>query len=277
MGTMKFPILMAAGLPLVAMAPLMAPLMAAAGVKDGHGEAELLSGSATYQPGKPVTVGIRLKVEEGWHSYWVNPGEGGMALGAKWTLPEGWKAGELQHPVPKRFKTGGLPGFGYEGEAVFLVDLRPPAAATDDAECKVKLSWLTCNDKACVSGNAELALKLPAGDAAAGKDAAVIAMAAKKIPKPVPGLKLDLEESGQTLVLTLNQPPGLDLKDVQAFPATPQVVDAADPLDLQAAKSGWVIKAKKNEYAEGPATLLDIVLAGGKLQQPVLVSWPAKK
>lgn len=269
---MKFSILMAASLPLVAMTPLMA-----AGVKSGHGEAELLSGSASYKPGKPVTVGIRLKVDEGWHSYWVNPGEGGMALGAKWTLPEGWKAGELQQPVPKRFKTGDLPGFGYEGEAVFLVDLTPPASAKGDAECKVKLSWLTCDQKACVSGTAELAVKLPAGDAAAGKDAAAIAAAAKKIPKPYAGLKLDLEESGKTLELALNNPPGLDLNGAQVFPATPQVVDAGDPLELQPAKSGWIIKAKKNEYAEGPAALLDIVLAGGKLEQPVLVSWPAKK
>ncbi len=278
MAVMKFSILMAAGLPLVAMTPLMAE-----GVKSGHGEAELLAPSESYKEGKPLTLGIRLKVEEGWHAYWTNPGEGGMALSAKWTLPQGWTAGALQAPVPKRFKTGDLPGFGYEGEAVYLVELTPPngrGSGVPTVEFKVKLSWLTCNEKACVPGNVELAVKLPPGDAAAGKDAAAIAAAAKKIPKTVPGLKLDLAESGKTLTLTLNRTPGLDLSGAQAFPATPQVVDAADPLELQPvqpATSGWTITAKKNEYAEGPATLFDIVLAGGKLEQPVLVSWPAKK
>lgn len=270
MATMKFSILMAAGIPLVA------PLMAA-GVKDGHAEAELLSGSASYQPGKPVTLGIRLKVEEGWHSYWVNPGEGGMALSAKWKLPEGWKAGALQQPVPKRFKTGDLPGFGYEGEAVFLVDLTPPSAATGEAECTVKLSWLTCDQSACVPGDVELSVKLPAGDATAGKDAAAIAAAAAKIPTPAPGFELSLTESGQTLELTVKAPEGVDLEGVKAFPATIQVVDAADPLKFERSKTGWVAKAKKNEYAEGPASLLDIVLAGGKLEKPLLVSWAAKK
>jgi thiol:disulfide interchange protein DsbD len=276
MATMKFSILMAAGLPLVS------PLMAA-GVKDGHAEAELLSGSASYQPGKPVTLGIRLKVEDGWHSYWVNPGEGGMATTAKWTLPEGWQAGELQQPVPKRFTTGDLPGFGYEGEAVFLVNLTPPAAATGEAECKVKLAWLTCNESACVAGDVELSVKLPAGDAAAGKDAAAIAAAAKKIPQPLEGLKLDVLEfvgepaKEKTLTLTASAPEGIDLSGAQAFPATPQVVDAADPMQFKGAKSPWVVVAKKNEYAEGPATLLDIVFAGGKLEKPLLVSWAAKK
>jgi thiol:disulfide interchange protein DsbD len=179
--------------------------------------------------------------------------------------------------VPKRFKTGDLPGFGYEGEAVFLVDLTPPAAATGEAECTVKLSWLTCDQSACVPGDVELSVKLPAGDATAGKDAAAIAAAAAKIPTPAPGFELSLTESGQTLELTVKAPEGVDLEGVKAFPATIQVVDAADPLKFERSKTGWVAKAKKNEYAEGPASLLDIVLAGGKLEKPLLVSWAAKK
>ena len=124
---MKLPILMATALPLFS--------NVFAGVKSGHAEAELLSGVSSFQVGKPVPLGIRLKFDPGWHGYWINPGEAGMPLSAKWTLPEGWKAGELRHPVPKSFKTGELSGFGYEGEAVYLVDLVPPAGASDAAEC----------------------------------------------------------------------------------------------------------------------------------------------
>ncbi|WP_265594241.1 protein-disulfide reductase DsbD domain-containing protein [Haloferula sp. BvORR071] len=270
---MKFSILMAAGLPLVSQ-------VMAAGVKDGHGEAELLAQSATYQTGKPVTVGIRLKVEDGWHAYWTNPGEGGMAMSAKWTLPEGWKAGALQAPVPKRFMTGELPGFGYEGEAVYLVDLTPPAGAgsgASTAECKVKLSWLTCDEKACVPGDVELAVKLAPGDGAPGKDAAALTAAAKKIPQPLQGAALKVEEADKALKLTITAPAGVDLDGAQAFPATEQVVDAADPLKFARSADGWTATAKKSEYATGAPTLLDIVLAGGKLERPLVVSWQAAK
>ena len=270
MAVMKFSILMAAGIPLVS------PLMAA-GLKDGHASAELLSGSASYQAGKTLTFGIRLTVEPGWHSYWVNPGEGGMPLKVKWTLPEGWTAGELQQPVPKRFMTGELPGFGYEGEAVFLVDLTPPAAASGEALCKVKLSWLTCDESACVPGDVELSVKLSAGDAAAGKDAPAIAAAAKKIPHSAEGVQLQVEPEGDTLTLTVNAPEAFDLEGAKAFPATFQVIDAADPIQFVRTKTAWTAKVKKNEYAEGAPTLLDIVLAGGKLEKPLVISWQAKK
>lgn len=248
-----------------------------AAAKSGHAEAELLSGSATYKPGEALKVGVRLKVEKGWHSYWINPGEGGMPLKAVWTLPEGWQAGELQQPVPKRFMTGDLPGFGYEGEAVFLVDLTPPLAAKGDAECKVKLSWLTCDDSACVPGDVELSMRLPAGDAAAGSDAAVLATAAKKIPQTAPDTTLTVTEADGLLTLNLAAPAELDLTGGAVFPVTREVVDAAAPITFVRGKDAWTATVKKNEYADGPATLLSIVIAGGKLSQPLTVTWRSEK
>lgn len=266
---MKFSILMAAGLPLIS--------PAFAGVKSGHAEAELLSGTSSYQAGNPVPLGIKLSFDPGWHGYWINPGEAGMPLSAKWTLPEGWTAGELRQPAPKSFKTGDLSGFGYEGEAVYLVDLTPPAGASGEAECKVKLSWLTCNDSACVPGDVELSVKLPAGDGSPGAGAKALAAAAKKIPTPAEATTLAVAEVGKTLTLTLSTPESLDLSGAKAFPATPQVV--SDTADIVFEKKGatWVAEVPKNEYAEGSPTLFDIVLSGGKLSAPLSVSWRGKK
>lgn len=267
---MKFSILMAAGIPLVS------PLMAA-GVKSGHAEAELIANSASYKPGAPLTVGIRLKMDPGWHSYWVNPGVGGMPLKVTWTLPEGWQAGELRQPVPKRFMTGELPGFGYEGEAIFLADLTPPAGAQTDAELKAKVAWLTCNDDSCVPGDAELSLKLPPGEGKPGGEVAAIFQALKKIPQPMEGAELVVEEAGDTLTLRLKTPPAVDLQGSLILPATPEVVDPAAKIVFKKAKAEWIATVKKNEYAEGPPALLDIVLVGGMLEKPYAVSWRAKK
>lgn len=270
MAAMKFSILMAAGIPLVS------PLMAA-GVKSGHAEAELITNSATYKAGTALTVGIRLKVEAGWHSYWVNPGVGGMPLKATWMLPEGWKAGDLRQPVPKKFMTGELPGFGYEGEAIFLAEVTPPAGAQGEVELKAKVSWLTCNDSACVPGDAELSLKLPAGAGTPGGDVAAIFQAAKKVPVMMEGAELSVEEAGDTLTLRLKAPENFDLAGAAVFPATPEVVDPSATIVFKKTKVEWIATVKKNEYAEEAPTLLDIVLAGGLLEKPYTVSWRAKK
>jgi DsbC/DsbD-like thiol-disulfide interchange protein len=274
MAGMKLSVLLAAGLPLVA------PLSLSAAVKSGRAEADLAVGVASYQPGKAFPVAVRLKLDPGWHTYWMNPGVGGMPVKATWTLPDGWTAGELQQPVPKRFMTGDLPGFGYEGEVVFLVDLTPPAGASGEVECRVKLVWLTCNDNSCVPGDAELSLKLPAGDGSAAGSADFITEAAGKIPQAA-DLQFRVGEEKGRLTLSLNpqltSKDGLDLAGVSAFPATPDVVDPGSPIEFKKTGDAWVATVKKNEYAEGPATLLDIVLAGGKLENPLVVSWRAKE
>ncbi len=263
---MKFSIMMAAGIP-------MACAAAFAGVKSGHGEVELLGGVSAYEPGARVPVAIRLKIDPGWHSYWINPGLGGMPLTAKWTLPEGWTAGELRQPVPKRFLTGDLPGFGYEGEAVFLVDLTPPAGAAGDAELKVSLSWLTCDDSACVPGDAELSLKLPAGEAQPGGGAAAIATAEKKIPKPVNHTTAGVEEKDGKVIMSFKMPGDFDFEGAEAFPATPDVVDPGATIAVKKSEEGWTASAPKDEYATGPVKEYDLVLAGGKLPHPIVVSW----
>jgi DsbC/DsbD-like thiol-disulfide interchange protein len=269
MAPMNFPALVVAGLPFV--------MTAIAAEKSGHAEASLLCGVTSYQPGKPVPVGIKLKIEPGWHSYWINPGEGGMPLSAKWTLPEGWTAGELQHPVPKHFMTGELPGFGYEGEAVYRVDLTPQAGAKGDAELKVELSWLTCSEDACVPGDVTLSAKLPAGDGAASSEAAVLAEADKKIPVSRSDFGLQVEEKDGNVTLHLKTPDGVDPTAFTVFAATPQVLDAAAKPVFSRGADGWSATAKKNEYAEGETTLLDIVLTGGKLERPLVVSWRKKE
>lgn len=269
MAGMKLSMLLAAGLPMIA------PLSAA--VKSGHAAADLVAGVSSYEAGKTFQVAIRLTVDPGWHTYWVNPGIGGMPVKAAWTLPEGWKAGELQQPVPKRFMTGELPGFGYEGEAVFLVDLTPPAGATGEVECKVKLAWLTCDDSACVPGDAELSVKLAAGAGEAGPEASIVAAAAGKIPRPAESdWMLDVDEEKGDVVLGLNAGAS-DLTGISVFPATPDVVDPAAKIDFTRGENGWTARTKKSEYLDGAIARLDLVLAGGKLERPVLLSWQAKK
>lgn len=260
---------------LLAGLPWVAPLLAE--VESGHARAGLRSGLSSYRPGRPLPVAIRMVVDPGWHSYWVNPGEGGMPLKAVWTLPAGWRVGDLKQPVPRRFMTGALPGFGYEGEVVFLTELLPPADAAGVADCKVKLSWLTCSDDACVPGKVELALTVPQGDGAAGVDAPEIDAAAAKIPVALEGLALELVEQGATLRFLLRGPTGFDPSDCDVFVATPQVVNPADRTSFVREGEVWIAEFRKNEYAADPVSLVDVVLAGGKLVRPVAVTWRREK
>lgn len=249
---------------------------ASAAIHSGHASAELLTSSATYRAGTPVAAAIRLKLDPGWHTYWINPGEGGMVLDAKWVLPEGWKAGELGWPMPIRFKTGDLPGFGYVDELVLPVTLFPPEKATSPAKLSVKLDWLTCDESACIPGSAQPDVELAAGEPQAGPSAQVIVDAKVRVPEAVAGLDLDVADAGKNLSLVLRAPTGLDPSGFKVFPVTRNVVDAAAVIQFAKAGDTWTAIVAKSEYLEGAPTQLELAMSGGKLSRPALVTWKKK-
>jgi len=247
--------------------------LAGAGVKSGHAEAELVAASAGYTAGKPVELAIRLRMDEGWHSYWVNPGEGGMPLSVEWQLPEGWVAGPVLHPVPIRFMTGELPGFGYEGEVLLPVFLTPAADAAGAVTIGAQLDWLTCDDEACVPGSAEVSIELRQGVEGPGKDAAAIRDALAAVPQPLEGAKLELAEVDGGLSFRVELPGEASAEGAELFPATPGVVDHSKPIRLSRDGKGWVGTVPLNEYASDAPEQFEAVLAGGELEKPLLLKW----
>src|SRR2546421_4436166 len=87
-------------------------------VKTEHVEAELVAERASLQPGKPALVGLKLRMEPQWHTYWRNPGDSGLPTKIKWHVPEGWKVGDIQWPFPQNLPVGPLMNYGYEDEVV---------------------------------------------------------------------------------------------------------------------------------------------------------------
>ena len=99
---------------LVALAP--GSLVSAAPVKTDHVEAELVAERTALVPGVPSTLALRLKIEDGWHTYWRNPGDSGLPTTLAWKLPPGFVASEIEWPPPRALPVGPLVNYGYEGE-----------------------------------------------------------------------------------------------------------------------------------------------------------------
>ncbi|MES2996716.1 MAG: protein-disulfide reductase DsbD domain-containing protein [Verrucomicrobiota bacterium] len=250
--------------------------------KASHAQAGWFAASSTWQPGKPVVTAVRVTIEDGWHIYWSNPGESGIATTISVIAPKGWKVGEVGIPVPVRFKTGELAGFGYEKEVWFPVTLTPgPGAQEGVADFEAKAKWLTCNESACVPGEAKMTLSLVSGaDPAAGKEAAAVTKSLENIPVPAKTPVLSVAEADGKLTLTLTAK-SLSWKPEQSrwFPATQNVVDSAAEIRFTRSDDVWSATVPKNEYAEGPVEELALVAAGGGLKRPVTLSWkrPAKR
>lgn len=138
---------------------LAAPLAAAE--ESSHVRARLVTDSVRLEPGVPVRVGVLLEMEPGWHVYWLNPGDAGLATVVELELPDGLEAAELQWPAPVRFEQpGGLTAYGYEGSVLLAAEVRAVGDLPDPPTLAVRASWLACRD-VCVLGSAALAESWP--------------------------------------------------------------------------------------------------------------------
>lgn len=134
-------------------------------VKPGKVEVELVSDDTMRAPGRPIRVGLRMKMDAGWHTYWKNPGDAGMPTRLSWTLPPGWTAGDIDWPAPERIPVGQLASYGYDGEMVLPVLLF--AARDWDGTTPVDLAadaeWLVCKES-CLPESARVTLRLAPRD-----------------------------------------------------------------------------------------------------------------
>jgi thiol:disulfide interchange protein DsbD len=250
--------------------------LASAGVRSGKAEAEWIGAATTYEPGKPLQMAIRLVIDPGWHSYWSNPGDAGMRTSVKWELPAGWLAGELENPLPERFTGAGIAGFGYRGTVVFPVVFTPPAGFRGTANLKARVSWLTCDDRSCVPGNAELSFSLNEGDPATTPEAELIDQALARVPRVRPEWgSLEVDEMNGKLVLRIvrkNQSPE-DLSGWDVFPVTPGVIHPGAPIGFKREGDAWITTVAKGDYAPAQVREFALVMAAKSGEPSVMLDW----
>lgn len=246
--------------------------MAAEPVKSGKATAEWLAESSAVQGGQALRTAVRLVIEPEWHTYWLNPGEAGMPTQVKWELPDGWKAGVFFHPVPKPFLTGALAGFGHDGTVLFPVELTAPSGFEGEAQLTATVSWLACNDDACVPGEAQLTLDIIAGAPSPTPAAPDImkSFAAKPMAAP-DSVRLDVKEEGKNVVLTISGAPPVDPSLAAVYAQSPDRLDPTARIVFEKSGDSWQAKVAKNQYATDPITGLELLFVAPSAQRGFLL------
>ena len=184
---------------------------AALDLQDHPVQAELMADVAAVTPGQSMRLGVRLRMDPGWHTYWEGIGDAGMPTQIEWRLPPGWQAGPLQWPAPEKYvEDGDLVAYGYKDEVLLFADVAIPHQTEVEVEIGAAVSWLVCRE-VCIPGSATTSLVLPLNDKSEGGVDSLFAVYAARVP---PSL-----EQAADLALKLHQQPlkkgielGLDLR-----------------------------------------------------------------
>ncbi len=148
-----------------------------------HDTASLVSDVDSVVAGQAFRVGLQLRLAPGWHTYWQNPGDAGVAPDLQLTLPNGGSAGAIEWPVPRRIAEGPLMTYAYTGDLLLPVTITPPASG--ETVVKAHAEWLVCHD-ICVPEEGDFTLNLPAGIAQPSAQAPLFAALVRELPRPSP-------------------------------------------------------------------------------------------
>jgi len=112
-----------------------------------HTKLKLITETKTLQPGQSLWVGVLLKHDRHWHSYYKDPGDSGLPTKIKWQLPPGFKIGEIQWPAPTKIEVSGLVNYGY-GEVLLLSRLQVPQNLKpgQKVELSALVDFLVCSE-----------------------------------------------------------------------------------------------------------------------------------
>jgi suppressor for copper-sensitivity B len=127
--------------------------------ESAHAKVRLVSAVAETGAGKHVQLGLEIKLDRGWKTYWRAPGEGGMPPRFDWGASANLATIAIAWPTPQRFEIGGLESVGYADHVILPLEVTL-AHAGEPLAVRLSLQYAVCRE-ICMLVDAKLALDLP--------------------------------------------------------------------------------------------------------------------
>ena len=252
-------------------------------VKTAQVRAELLAHAPEgVAPGKPLWLGLQLQHAPGWHSYWKNPGDSGLATELRWNLPAGASAGEIAWPTPRKFRLGELANYGYEGQLLLPIPVTvTPEFQGNELKATLHASWLVCRQE-CIPEEGRFELRI-AAEGSTAAHAVAFEAAAEAAPHELAPGRSQAQPEEQTLKLSLDWlPAAWRGQKIEVFPETAGLIVPGAAWTQTWEDGRWQASLPLSpDRSEGPAQVpLVLALAesapatGLRMTVPVTGSWP---
>ena len=250
------------------------PLLADTSDASPHSNASLASPASGIAPGETFTVALEIEMEDGWHTYWKNPGDSGEPVAITWSLPDGFTASSFDWPFPQRYDAQVLTSYAYYDRVHLPVEIQAPETLRPGQTVTIsgKAEWLICAD-VCLpaSGVVERSFEVRASPVASGRDEVQeLERFTSRVPVADASWSMEASRSEGSYALAFTRTDGRvpDFDDrstgkngeVQFFPADADVLDhtAAQPLARQ--DDAYVLALQASPYASSPVDTLRGVL-----------------
>jgi len=212
-----------------------------------------------------------------WHTYWKFPGDAGIPTEINWKLPDGWKVGEIQWPIPLKLnEPGDIQIYGYHDEVLLLQEITPPASVKDSTvQLTAETSWLVC-EKICIPGNASLKLDLPVAAQSAAANEEIFLRYRRSLPQNWPETKVarsTWQREGNELRLTVESAALANYPSADFFPLPQPSVVVSHSKTERAGDGKIIFRVPIETDDKNISALNGIVVFGQKDNGPDRNAW----
>jgi len=256
-------LLMLAALPVLIVAALPAHALESTPVSSKRAVATLVTETDAMQPGQPFRVALRLRLADGWHTYWKNPGDAGVPPDL--TIEDATQS-PIDWPTPRRVAEGSVMTYAYTNEVLLPVTVTARTGAI-----KAHAQWLVCKD-ICVPEEGDFSLTLPVGTPIPSPQAVLFAAHDRTVPRPSPWTAR-ISPDG-TLFVQGPELTAATVTDAWFIPDEPDRIqdDAAQPLSVRT--GGFTLALKPAKGFDAAANLTGVLSVRDRagMQADVVVS-----
>ena len=190
------------------------------------------------QAGQNLMLGLLLKHQPGWHTYWLNPGDSGLATQLNWTLPPGLKAGPTLWPVPRMIPVANMVNHGFENQVLLGTQVQIDQGFKPGQTLEVRLNaeWLVCKEE-CIPQSGQFVLTLNPQASTAGHAALFAGLLEQQATTLQPATQT-ARFKGQALSLNIQGlPAAVQGRALKAYGQSPEVL--ASGLGLAGPSGTW--------------------------------------
>lgn len=234
-----------------------------------HVDVSLISEHMPLAAGQSTTLGFHFDIESGWHTYWRNPGDSGLAARISWELPEGFSTGDIQWPFPGTFEEGHLITYGYKDETLLMQPLSVAASVEPGSyTLEARLEYLVC-EAVCLPAfeRHSITVEVQSAEAQASGHAGLFGRFRDKLPAEVHDLNPAFTTDEGHIILRLEGAlasafnPETDT--LRFYPIADDLVDNTSAQQIQTADDTLWMQLRLSRYAHSaPRSIAGVLVHG---------------
>lgn len=122
---------------------------------------EVYTSAQTITPEQEFQILIKIRMLNGWHTAWDNPGDAGIPTTFSWQTPQGWHVSRVNETAPEKMIYDDIiVQYGYQDTAYYLFTVSPDTNSASDGQILLKIDWAACREY-CKPEYAEFSISLP--------------------------------------------------------------------------------------------------------------------